>query len=255
VRAVRVWFAAIGAASLGIAAGRAEAGRSAFGWIYDTETMPERGVEVQQWIWEENHQGSRANAETDILWGPAVGVTDQLELFLPASFSWTRSDTDGTNFTFDSYGLEARYRLVSADPVEAPPIVPLIRVGVYRETEDRGLTEVQVDAVATYTHGRVHVGADLGFYGDLHAADGAGGHDNNLELHPGAGVSVLAVGDLRIGAEVFAQLGLVSTDNDKWVAAGPDLSWTAGRFWLTATYGIGISGIGTAPRLLWGIAF
>jgi hypothetical protein len=36
---------------------------------------------------------------------------------------------------------------------------------------------------------------------------------------------------------------------------GPNLALTHGRFWLAGTFGIGVFGIDSAPRLNWGIAF
>src|SRR5437763_1439258 len=59
---------------------------------------------------------------------------------------------------------------------------------------------------------------------------------------------------LPVGGEVYAELSLDDKE-DSWVVAGPDLSWTHGRFWLTATFGIGVYNITAAPRFMWGIAF
>ena len=73
-------------------------------------------------------------------------------------------------------------------------------------------------------------------------------------LRPGAGVSFKAVGDLRFGAEVFAEINIDSKATS-WAAAGPNLAWSHGRFWLSAAFGIGLYHVDTAPRVQWGIAF
>jgi hypothetical protein len=65
---------------------------------------------------------------------------------------------------------------------------------------------------------------------------------------------VLVGGDFRIGAEVFAQISL-DDKGASWAVAGPNMSWTHGRFWVSATYGIGVYQIKDAPRMQWGIAF
>ena len=38
--------------------GAARAGRSDAAWLYGTEVVPERGVELEQWIGEEHRQAS-----------------------------------------------------------------------------------------------------------------------------------------------------------------------------------------------------
>jgi len=62
------------------------------------------------------------------------------------------------------------------------------------------------------------------------------------------------VGDLRVGAEVYSELSLDSK-KESWVVVGPNAAWTQGRFWLSASFGIGVYQIETAPRVQWGIMF
>src|SRR5262245_64955584 len=42
----------------------AHAGRSHFGWLYGTDIIPERGVELESWIVEENQKGGANTGET-----------------------------------------------------------------------------------------------------------------------------------------------------------------------------------------------
>lgn len=226
----------------------ASAGRTFYGWLYGTEVMPERGAEVATWLSEENRKSDEANArETDWWIGPLVGITDQLELALPVEWAWYQSDAVPPHSSFDKYGVELRYRMVSQDPVDAPPLVPLVRVAVKRLITQRDTIRPEADFVVSYQSGRFHTLADLGGIAEI------SGSAHHFEVRPGAGVSVEAVGDLRLGAEVFAEITL--DRGASWAVVGPDLAWTHGRFWLSAAYGIGFYGIRDAPRVQWGIAF
>lgn len=212
--------------------------------------MPERGAELQTWIDEENGRDPSDIHRTTWGFQALVGVTDQLELALPLEFLWRDSDLSEPSFTFSQFGVEARYRFVSSDPVDAPPFAPLVRVAVQRDVIVRDLVLVEADLVASTTteSGSVHALVDLG------VSAGLTPDDQIFVLRPGLGVSFKVVGDLRLGAEAFAELNLESKATS-WAAAGPNLAWSHGRFWLSAAMGIGIYHIETAPRVQWGIAF
>lgn len=231
----------------------AHAGRTFYGWLYGTEVVPERGVELQTWVQDETDKYSTRNKETWLAWGPLVGVTDQIEIGLPIELEWadvpaaTPPDRR-VSFTFKRFGVEARYRLAPADPVEAPALVPLIRVAVKRDVTARSNVRVEGDAVLSYQAGTVQVVADVGVTGDLASSA------SHLELHPGIGISVLATGELRVGAEVYSELSL-DVRSESWAMVGPDLSWTHGRFWVSGAFGIGLYRVQLSPRVIWGIGF
>jgi hypothetical protein len=236
-------------AGLAAAPGAAHAGRSFFGWLPGSEVMPERSVELQNWIEEQNRVEDDAN-RSDTVWGvaPLIGVTDQLELGLPVYISWDRVPNMNGRTALSAYGVEARYRLVTQDPQDAPAFAPLIRASVERLVLARETMHTELGFVSTYEARSVVVGAVVNLSGDFTR------DDHELELYPGLGVSVAAVNDLRVGAEIFGEMSLDDTSN-AWVSAGPNLAWTHGRFWLSAAYGIGLTGIKDAPRMQWGIAF
>ena len=235
-------------AALVAAPGSAHAGRTFYGWLYGSEVMPERGVELQSWITEMNFEG---HEESSWLFGAQVGVTDQLELGFPVEFDWLHDSelTPPARTRFASYGIEARYRFVTQDPVDAPALVPLVRVGVKREFSDHLGFHPELDFVLSYESGIVQVLVDLGVVAQLSSSNG-----NTVEFRPGAGVSVLAVEDLRFGAEFIAHM---PNSGDSWLVAGPNIAWTHGRFWISGMFGIGLNQnyINTAPRVQWGIAF
>lgn len=229
----------------------ARAGRTFFGWLVDTEVLPERGVELQSWVSEENNKTAQHDHETVWLFGPAIGIIDQLEIDMPLELSLTSSDVTADKFTFEHYGIEARYRLVTADPVDAPAFVPLVRAAVKRSLSNRGSVQLEADAVGSYRSGRVHAAIDAAVVAYLRAPDG-----NHVQVRPNAGVSIEVVTDLRFGAEGFGEWWPQrDPGTQSWYAVGPDLAWTHGRFWLSGAFGVGISGIRTAPRVLFGVLF
>jgi hypothetical protein len=232
------------------APGTAHAGRTFYGWLYGTEVIPERGVELTNTIDEEN--GREPGDLHWTRWGfsAEVGVTDQLTVAFPMDFVWRDGAMATPSFSFEQFGLEARYRFVSGDPVEAPPFAPLARIAVKRDVLARDTTIAEADLVASTTteSGSVHALVDVGFVGAI-SPDA-----HHFELRPGAGVSFKVVGDLRLGVEAFAELSLDDKE-ESWAAAGPNLAWTQGRFWVSAAFGIGVYQIETAPRVVWGVMF
>lgn len=232
------------------APGLANAGRTQYGWLFGTEVLPERGAEMLTWIDEQN-----GRAPTDIHWtrwgwSGLIGVTDQLMIGLPIEFLWRESDMMSPSFTWQRYGLEARYRFVSQDPVDAPPFAPLGRIAVYRDILARDQVNVEANLVVSTTteSGSVMALVDVGFSGHF------GKDDHHLEARPGMGISFRAVGDLRLGAEIYSELSL-DDKKQTWAAVGPNVAWSHGRFWLSASYGIGVYQIDSAPRVQWGIMF
>ncbi len=235
---------------LAVAPGLAAAERTSYGWLYGTDVLPERGAEVVTWIDEEN--GRDPDDFHATVWGFAgyIGITDQLLLGLPLEVVWRDSDSINPGFTWQTYGIEARYRFVSQDPVDAPPFAPLLRVGVFRDVVVRDAIRAEADLVASTTtpSGSIQASVDLGFVAQITP------DDQHLELRPGLGVSFRVVGDLRLGAEAYAEVSLDDA-KESWAVVGPNAAWTHGRSWISAAFGIGVYQIDTAPRVQWGIMF
>ncbi len=224
------------------------AGRSHYGWMDGTEVVPERGVELETWVQDLDNVGELARDETALWWAVTVGVTDQLEVSLPVELSWGRAGVVPGTTQLDRWGAEARYRFVTSDPVDAPALVPRVRVAVKREVDERKAATLELEGALSYERSCWHAQVSLGARQLVHS-----GTDNIL-LRPAAGVSARVVGDLRLGAEVIASLVPHGAGAD-WVAAGPNLAWTHGRFWLAASLPVGLSGIDAAARVRWGVAF
>ena len=227
----------------------AEAGRTRFGWLYDTETVPERGVELETWMLEEDHKGSPPVDETSLWLAPVVGVTDRVELAFPIELSFT-SDMTGSATNIDRLGAEVRWRLTSPDPVEGGPFSALVRLAAKRLVTDRGAVRFEPGIVLGCDLGRAHLVVDL--EGVVEIPDAG---DVRSEFRPGAGASVQVAGELRAGAEIYSEIALFDTPSVTWAAVGPVLSWTHGRFWVAASFPIGFRDITAAPRLNWAVAF
>jgi hypothetical protein len=227
----------------------ARAGLNHFGWLYDSEVNPEGGVELETWVYEENGVGDAGTDETSIWWAPTIGISDQVELALPVEVRWLDlNDGSPPRATISRFGAEVRWRLVSQDPVDAPPFAPLLRVGVKRMVDARDGVRVEGDVVVGYDVGRLHAAVDLGAL--IEVVDG----EDVVEVFPAAGISVAVSEDLRLGAEMYGQVAPRDRD-ESWLIAGPNAQWIQGRFWLSGAFGIGIVGIDWAPRLNWGVAF
>lgn len=243
---------AMAAALLALAAGTAQAGRSGFAWFFDTEVVPERGVELETWIIDENGLGDRNVDTTRLLWQPVVGVTDRLELALPVEVDYIELDDPmiGGRTQLAHYGAELRWRLASPDPVEAGPVVPLVRFAARRMATARERVRAEGDLVVSAALGTCwRAVVDIGALGET------GTGDDTFAFRPGAGINALVVGELRLGVEAFASFRVDDDGSTDWMVVGPNLAWTHGRFWLAANFGVGLFGIDTAPRINWAVAF
>lgn len=232
----------------------AHAGRSQYAWLYGAEVLPEKSVEIQQWVYERNGLVDDTTKDTAMWWGVLVGISDQLELVIPLELLWRRvsgtgTDPTTTDFTVEKYGAELRYRFNKLDPEKPDGFGPLIRVAAKRDVNQRDITIGEADFVLAYQQGRFHAQIDLGAIVRINS-------DPEVELHPAVGVSIEVKNNLRFGAEGIAVVNLDRDLNKRdWAGVGPNMSWTSGRFWLSASFLVGVHQINTAPRFIWGVLF
>jgi hypothetical protein len=234
--------AVVAAVLLGLCLAPAEssAARRRFAWSFDTEMLPERGVELEGWLTEEAGEDPKTTLE----WRLGLGLLDQIEVSLPVEITFAGGMTQ-----LDTYGLDARFRLVTADPLLAPKVVPLVRVGIERAVADDAVTG-EADFVVTGDVWRLHAVADLGV-----AVESLG---PTVGLTYGAGAVVSLTDFIHVGAEAFGEAVLAApTPEAPWLGLGPTLAFTHGRFWITASALIGL--MAAAPdfqgRVLWGVQF
>jgi hypothetical protein len=230
-----------------VGASASHAGRTHFAWSYGTDVIPERGTELETWILEENKKGDDNVDETAFWWGVVFALTAHVEMAITTEAKFEKSMVEESGVHFTRWGGEVRYRPQSPDPVDAGPFATLFRLGAKRLIEDRAGIRMEGNVVASYTTGRVITALDAGVI--FQHTPG----ENEVELRPGAGISVRAVDDLRFGVEGYAEV-VLNGGGTTWVTIGPTISLTHGRFWGAATYGIGLVGIRDAPRLTFGAA-
>jgi hypothetical protein len=220
----------------------AYAGHTDFGWFEGTDVLDEKAVELQTRLTERNDLGETRLRDTTLSLGAQVGITNHLELTLPIEMTASSSVGIEEDFRMRRYGAELRYQFTDA------ALTPLAKLSVTRDVVRRDAVRAEVDAAISYTLGGFYIGASLGVVGDANR----GGLQ--VIVRPALATSIAVTDEIRTGAEIHAELETESGATS-WIIAGPSASWTHGRFWLSATYGIGLDNIRSAPRLVWSVAF
>lgn len=220
----------------------AMAGRSSFGWLTPTDVAPDRSVELESRVTDENDKGPLHDRSTSLALAPAIGLTDCVELHLPVEMTWRSETGSRSDFTLSRFGADVRYRLSRSR------LTPLFRFALERDVTIRNLAHAELDLAVSYEAGAALILVDAGV---TFEANRGGVH---FEARPGAGLSVRVNADVRLGAEIFGAHSF-DTAAESWAAAGPNLAWRHGRFWFAGSFGIGIHNISSAARLVWGIGF
>ncbi len=238
--------------TIGALATDAWAGRRPFIWVWDTEVLHEREVELEQWIWEKR---SEDRDSMWLWWAPIFGLSDTLELAIPLEGSswWARKpaavaggqEIRVTGTQIEAYGLSLRWRLAPNDPEESGPLVPLLRFAVKRTVGHKLTWQVEANAVLSYDIEKLHTTLDVGVL--WRTSSVAVGW-----LSYAWGVAWGAQDGLRVGGEVFGEVALV--DGGKtFTMVGPDIGWSHGRSWFSLGVLAGVSGPAPdlMPRLIW----
>jgi hypothetical protein len=216
----------------------AHAGRTSYGWLLATDTAPAGTLELGTSIYEHGDLGPFHERSIALLWTPAFGLTDNLELAVPIELASRSADDISPGFVFTRYGAELRYRI----PPRASALRPIARFALWRDVQILTQVRSEVELAASYDQGPVQIEADVGMVFDVNIGR------RHTELRPGIAANVRLTDELRLGAELHAELSLDSTTTS-WAVFGPDIAWTRGRFWIAGVFAIGIHEITAAPRL------
>lgn len=235
---------------LGLFSTDAFAGRRPFIWVWDTEVLHEREVELEQWIWEMRTDDFHA---AWLWWAPIFGLTDNLELAIPLEgYSWWGRKVGDpeqweTGTRIALYGLSLRWRLAPNDPEEAGALVPLLRVAIKRQAVQQLRWQFEANAVLSYDLPKLHGALDLGGFAWL-------GATTEAWLTYAGGLAWGEQNGLRLGGEVFGEVALTE-GRKSFTMAGPDIGWTHGRAWLTlgCLFGVTEHAARWMPRLIWAI--
>src|SRR4051812_14227604 len=218
-------LAALVVAMVMIPPGAAHAGRSRFGWLYDTDTLAVREAETEMWVQEQDHRGG--DEQPLVWWGPIIGLPNRLEFVLPIELPSTQEN--GTSIPrLERYGAEVRWRLNNPDPVEAGPFGFLLRFAVKRPVADRNHVRFEIDPVATLDLGSARLDLDPGVIIEASTTE-----HTAVAAHPALGISVKTVVDLSLGAEFFSEVHFDKSEEVNWAAIGPNLAFVHGRSWIS----------------------
>ena len=209
-----------------------------YGWLPRTDTLPDGTLAVETSIYEHDNLGPYHERSTFLAWTPAVALRPCLELAFPIELVTLTADDMAPFSGVSRYGAELRYRFLP----RASPLHAVARFGLSRNVAIQSQVRTEAGAAASYDLDRVQIEASVGGVLDVNFAH------LHEELRPGIGASVRIGDELRLGAELYAQLSHDPTVQS-WAVIGPDLAWMRGHFWLAATFGIGIEHITAAPRL------
>jgi hypothetical protein len=216
----------------------AHAGRTSSGWLLATDTTPADALEIGTSIYEHDDLGPFHERSIALLWTPAFGLTDNLELAVPVELASRTADDLSPGFAFTRYGAELRYRL----PPRASPLRSVARFALWRDVQILTQVRSEIELAASYDHGPLQIEAATGLVLDVNIGR------RHTELRPGVGANVRITDELRLGAEFYAELSLDSTTTS-WAVVGPDIAWTRGRLWVAGVFAIGVHQITAAPKL------
>jgi len=222
----------------------AAAGPTSYGWLPATELAPAGKVELGGSIYERSDRGDIHERATVLAGAPTFGASDRFELRIPFELTWRTAIDTAPAFGFTRYGAEGRYRFTRRDA----ELASIIRFGLFRDVLVRTLGRAELGGALSFARGPIHVEGAADVVAEVNIGL------RHFEIHPGIGASVGVVDELRLGAELYAE---VSLDNitSTWVVVGPNIAWHLGPSWLSGAFGIGVVGIGFAPRLNWGLAW
>jgi hypothetical protein len=214
-------------------------------WFGDTEQLVAGAVEAELRATEHDDLGQTRIRDTTLLTGLRFGVNDALELTFSAEVASTSAVGLQQEFALRDYAGSVRYRFVR----RTEPIVPATRFTLVRDGVRRDVIHAEVDATVVGTYDRFVGAAELGYVID---ANRGGGFRQRLRTNLAAGFQARPA--LTAALELHGEFDKESGATD-WIVAGPTIAWTRGRFWFSAHYGFGVSGIGRASRIAWAFTF
>jgi hypothetical protein len=227
-----------------ILAAPAQAGRTNYGWLPSTTTIADGGLELEMSIYERDDLGRYHERSSALALTPTFGVTDALELAFPVELVSRTAIDVAPGLDFTRFGGEIRYRALP----RSSPVAVIVRAGVSRDVTVRTQLRSELESAVSYDLDRWQFEADLGGVLDFNI-----GHLHS-ELHPGLGTSARIAGELRVGAELHAELS-GDTTAQSWAVLGPNLAWHRDRYWLAGALDFGIHAITAAPRLNLGMVW
>jgi hypothetical protein len=228
-------IAALSTAALVVHAATARADRRAFGHVYEYQTMPQGGLDLEIWNTQTRPDLGQDPTAFELQLETEYGITDHWDIALYQNFS--QGAEIGASFQYASTAVETRYRF--ADRGELP--VDVLGYFEIKKPLAGGDLELEWKAILARDLGPVTVAANL--IAELEIEDG------EAEFIPGwaLGVSYEAVPALKLGVETFGAFepedaadGTESRVVEAWL--GPAVSWAPSpKLWILASGAFGLT--------------
>jgi hypothetical protein len=227
-------------------AGRAQAAERPYAYVQGVETLPQGGLELENWFGAVRPQGGGTSWEWWL--GPVVGITDHLEAGLFGIFLQpVASDASQAFLQLDSIRFQLSYALADRG---AWPVDVRVRLQVGVPAANDSLTTWASVYVAR-DFGHLNLTANLAGSNEIAKADG----DVDWYFWYGLGASYAIVGAFRVGGELNGKADF--SGDESFTFLGPSLAYAIGRIWASASYDFGLTS--TSPhergRIVVGLSF
>ena len=208
----------------------AMAGPRPYGFSQGVDSLPDGTLELESWFSAEKPRSGAAG--WDWWLGPVTGLTDRIEAGLFAIFEQPAASPGGTSSVALS-SLRAHASWLLADKA-AWPVDVRLRAEYGQRVAAGTPNTAWLTAIVSRDLGRLNLTANLGGY--LEMAD-----DETLSELVGSFASTMELpAGFRLGGEIFTEKELKAGGKTE-VWAGPSLAYGRGRFWLAATFGLGLT--------------
>jgi len=211
---------------LGASSTTALAGARPYALVQSTETLPQGGLELENWFGASRPPGSPGAWEWWV--GPVVGLSEHLETSVFAVMG--QPSANPAALTLSQVRLHLSWLL--ADRGDWPVDVRL-RLELSQPVSDDSYG-IWLWVMVTREWAHFRVTANLASFTEIAKADGT----PNQYIDFGLGASVPLPQGFSLGAECFGQKDLKEAET--FASVGPSLAWARGRLWFAATVGLGL---------------
>lgn len=207
-----------------VLANSSEASSRRFSYSYETTTMAQGAMELENWVTWKTNQASDPDFERfDIRHEFEYGVTDKLQLaFYFADWRYEENATDSGHTEFRDVALEAIYNLTDPNTCAFGSAV----YGEIKGSDD--FIELEAKLLLQKNFGKwmfvFNVGGAIEWEDDY--------QEDEAELMQSLGVSYQLSPAWSVGAEALHEIAVPDVEEigDSAVYAGPNVSWRNNRF-------------------------
>ena len=209
----------------------AVAGPRPYAFSQGVDSLSDGTLELESWFSAEKPRSGAAG--WDWWLGPVAGITDRIEAGLFAIFEQPAVSAPGATSTVALSSLRAHASWLLADKA-AWPVDVRLRAEYGQRVAAGTPNTAWLTAIVSRDIGRLNLTANLGGY--LEMAD----DETVPELVGSFGSTIELPAGFRLGGEILTAKEL-KTGSSIELWAGPSLAYGRGRFWVAATFGLGLT--------------